>query len=195
MGLLSYFLDEEGNLSRRSGVLELSDGELMEATKALSELARSQAKQQEYVTTIMHDKELAIAELKAARSLFDQKLQEFLEEKFKLESKLILAKQDAVELAAQVEKLAEISFQQATAHILEDAQLRVSAAETFPTEAAYRIEEQIRNATGDVIVSIVEQAKDAIEKAMAAAEAVGDHTTKTMAAFTGSVGQETTLVG
>ncbi|KAL6953069.1 alpha-amylase [Sarracenia purpurea var. burkii] len=147
MGLLSYFLDEEGNLSRRSGVLELSDGELMEATKALSE---------EYVTTIMHDKELAIAELKAARSLFDQKLQEFLEEKFKLESKLILAKQDAVELAAQVEKLAEISFQQATAHVLGDAQLRVSAAETSAAEAAYRIEEQIRNATGDVIVSIVE---------------------------------------
>ncbi|KAL6967078.1 alpha-amylase [Sarracenia purpurea var. burkii] len=160
----------------------------MEATKALSE-----AKQQEYVTTIMHDKELAIAELEAARSLFNQKLQKFLEEKFKLESKLILAKQDVVELAAQVEKLSEIAFQQATTHILEDAQLRVSAAETSAAEAAYRIEEKIRNATGDVIVSIVEQAKDAIEKALAATEAAGDHTTKTMAAFTGSVDQETTL--
>ncbi|KAL6961189.1 alpha-amylase [Sarracenia purpurea var. burkii] len=153
----------------------------MEATKALSE-----AKQQEYGTTIMHDNELAIAELEAARSLFNQKLQEFLEEKFKLESMLILAKQDVVELAAQVEKLAEIAFQQVTAHILEDAQLRVSAAETSTAEAAYRIEEQIRNATGDVIVSIMEQAKDVIEKALAAAEAAGDHTTKTMAAFTGS---------
>ncbi|KAL6966825.1 alpha-amylase, partial [Sarracenia purpurea var. burkii] len=155
----------------------------------LEELARSQAKQQEYVTTIMHDKELAIEELAIAE------LEEFLEEKFKLESKLILAKQDDVELAAQVEKLAEIAFQQATAHILEDVQLRVSAAETSAAVAAYRIEEQIRNATGDVIVSTVEQAKDAIEKALAAAEAAGNHTTKTMAAFTGSVGQETTLVG
>ncbi|KAL7003332.1 alpha-amylase, partial [Sarracenia purpurea var. burkii] len=133
------FLDEEGNLSRRSGVLELGDGELTEATKALfevrsrqqiinkggdelpKELARPQAKQQEYVTTIMHDRGLAIVELEAARSLFSQKLQEFLEEKFKLESKLIPAKLDAVELAAQVGKLAEIAFQQAAAHILEDA--------------------------------------------------------------------------
>ncbi|KAL6989071.1 alpha-amylase [Sarracenia purpurea var. burkii] len=133
------FLDEEGNLSRRSGVLELGDGELTEATKALfevrsrqqiinkggdelpKELARPQAKQQEYVTTIMHDKGLAIVELEAARSLFSQKLQEFLEEKFKLELKLIPAKLDAIELAAQVGKLAEIAFQQAAAHILEDA--------------------------------------------------------------------------
>ncbi|KAL6973960.1 alpha-amylase [Sarracenia purpurea var. burkii] len=78
------------------------------------------------------------------------------------------------------------ALSEATAHILEDAQLRVSAAETSAAEAAYRIEEQIRNATGDVIVSIVEQEKDAIEKALAAAEAAGDHTTKTMAAFKGS---------
>ncbi|PSR87722.1 Alpha-amylase [Actinidia chinensis var. chinensis] len=199
------FLDAGGNPSGRSEVLESSEDELMEARKVLSEvqasqeaiekerdklleeLARSEAKQQEYVATIMHEKELAIAELEAAKSLFNQKLQESLEEKSNFESKLVLAKQDAVELALQVEKLAEIAFHQATDHILEDAQLRVSKAETSAAEAGYQIEERIRKATEGTIVSIVEHAKDAIEKALAVAETAGDHTTKAMALFTDSM--------
>ncbi|KAK6280002.1 hypothetical protein POUND7_020269 [Theobroma cacao] len=107
-----------------------------------------------------------------------------MEEKFSLESKLALAKQDAVELAVQVEKLAEIAFQQATSHILEDAQLRVSAAETLATESAYQIQEQIRNATEGTILSIVEQPKDATIKALDVVEKAGDQATKAVAAFT-----------
>ncbi|KAF5957558.1 hypothetical protein HYC85_004783 [Camellia sinensis] len=193
--------DGDGDPSVRSEVLEINEGELMEARKALSEaqarqeaiekerdqileeLARSEAKRQEYVATVMHNEDLAITELEAAKSLFNQKLQESVEEKFNLESKLVLAKQDAVELAVQVEKLAEIAFQQATAHILEDAQLRVSAAETSAAEAAYQIEERIQNATESTIVSIVEQAKDAIEKALSVAETASDHVSKAMALF------------
>ncbi|KAI8032661.1 hypothetical protein LOK49_LG01G03681 [Camellia lanceoleosa] len=193
--------DGDGDPSVRSEVLEINEGELMEARKALSEaqarqeaiekerdqileeLARSEAKRQEYVATVMHDEDLAITELEAAKSLFNQKLQESVEEKFNLESKLVLAKQDAVELAVQVEKIAEIAFQQATAHILEDAQLRVSAAETSAAEAAYQIEERIQNATEGTIVSIVEQAKDAIEKALSVAETASDHVSKAMALF------------
>ncbi|KAM2370816.1 hypothetical protein ACFX1X_045739 [Malus domestica] len=150
------------NTSGSSEVLNIEEDELMTARKALleaqarqgaiekerdqllEELACSEAKQQEYVATILHDKELAIAELEAAKSLFHQKLLESVEEKFSLESKLVLAKQDAVELAVQVEKLAEIAFQQATSHILQDAQMRVSAAETTAAEAAYQIEKQIK---------------------------------------------------
>lgn len=131
----------------------------------------------------MHEKELTIAELEAAKNLFHKKLQESVEEKFALESKLILAKQDGVELAVQVEKLAEIAFQQATSHILEDAQLRVSAAETSAAEAAYQIEEQIRSATEETILSIVDQSKSAIAKALAVAEAAGDRTRESVAAF------------
>ncbi|KAK6266780.1 hypothetical protein QUC31_017617 [Theobroma cacao] len=107
-----------------------------------------------------------------------------MEEKFSPESKLALAKQDAVELAVQVEKLAEIAFQQATSHILEDAQLRVSAAETLAAESAYQIQEQIRNATEGTILSIVEQSKDATIKALDVAEKAGDQATKAVAAFT-----------
>ncbi|OMP07813.1 hypothetical protein COLO4_07022 [Corchorus olitorius] len=193
--------DEDGYLSAGDELLEIKENELMEARRALSEaqarqeavekerdelledFARSEAKQKEYVAAILHDKELAISELESAKSLFHQKLHESVEEKFALESKLVLAKQDAVELAVQVEKLAEIAFQQATSHILEDAQQRVSAAETLAAESAYQIEEQIRNATEGTILSIVEQSKDAIAKALDVAEKAGDQATKAVAAF------------
>lgn len=155
-----------------------------ERDKLLEELARSKAKQQEYIDAIKHDKEVAIAELEAAKALFNQKLEQSVEQKFNLESKLVLAKKDAVELAVQVEKLAEIAFQQATSHILQDAQLKVSAAETSAAEAAYHIEEQIRLATEDTIVSVVEQSKDAIDKALAVAETAGEQTTKAFAVLT-----------
>ncbi|CAI9109831.1 OLC1v1009741C2 [Oldenlandia corymbosa var. corymbosa] len=154
-----------------------------ERDRLLEDLARSEAKQKEYVSTIMRDKEVAISELEAAKALFDQKLEQSVEDRFNLESKLVLAKQDAVELAVQVEKMAEVAFQQATSHILEDAKLKVSAAESFAADAAYQIEERIRHATEDTIVSIVEQAKDVIEKALAVAEAAGDQSTKAIAAF------------
>lgn len=195
----------DDNSSGRSELLEVNENELLEARQDLSEararleatekervelleeLARSEAKQEEYMATIMHDKNLAIAELEAAKALFNQNLQESVEEKFNLESKLVLAKQDAVELAVQVEKLAEISFQQATAHILEDAELRVSAAETSAAEAAYQIEERIRNAIEGTIMSVVEKSKEAIEKALAVAETASEQSTKVMATFTDSI--------
>ncbi|XWS30171.1 hypothetical protein CRYUN_Cryun24cG0094900 [Craigia yunnanensis] len=197
--------DENGYSSGRYKILEMKEEELIEIRRALSEaqarqealenerdqlleeFASSEAKQKEYVATILHDKELAISELKSAKSLFHQKLQESVEEKFALESKLVLAEQDAVELAVQVEKLAEIAFQQATSHILEDAQLRVSAAETLAAESAFQIEEQIRKGTEGTIFSIIEQSKDAITKALGVAERASDQATKAVAAFTDGI--------
>ncbi|XP_071915827.1 uncharacterized protein [Coffea arabica] len=194
--------DSDGDASGRSEVIGADEDEILATRNALAEararqdaiekerdllleeLARSEAKQQEYVATIMRDKEVAIAELEAAKALFNQKLEQSVEEKFNLESKLVLAKQDALELAVQVEKLAEIAFQQATSHILEDAKLKVSAAETAAAEAAYQIEEQILHATEGTIFSIVQQSKIAIEKALAVAESAGDQSTKAMALFT-----------
>lgn len=78
----------------------------------LEELARSEAKQKEYVAAILHDKEITSTELKATKSLFHQKLQASVEKKFTLESKLVLAKKkkNVVEFGVQVEKLTKISF-------------------------------------------------------------------------------------
>ncbi|XP_006363428.1 uncharacterized protein [Solanum tuberosum] len=204
---LTDFLDDgDGDSLEGSKVVGIDDNELLATRKSLSDvqarnetiekeryqllekLVQSEAKQKEYLSTVMHDKDLAIAELEAAKSLFNRKLDESLEEKFNLESKLVLAKEDAVELAVQVEKLAEIAFQQATTHILEDAQLRVSAAEASAAEAAFQIEEQIRTASEGAITRVLQQSKDAIEKALAVAESAGDHTTNAMAAFLDNMG-------
>ncbi|CAI8591915.1 unnamed protein product [Vicia faba] len=155
-----------------------------ERDQLLEELARSEAKKQEYVDAILHDKEVAISELEAAKSFFEKNLEESVEEKFSLQSKLVLAKQDAVDLAVQVEKLAEVAFQQATSHILQDAQLRISSAETTAAEAAQLIEKQIKDATEGTISSIIEKSKYAIERALAVAEEAGENAKKSMETFT-----------
>ncbi|KAJ4974127.1 hypothetical protein NE237_007301 [Protea cynaroides] len=171
------FLDTRTALSETQARLEHIE---KERGRLLEELARSEAKQKEYINTIKHDKEQAIAELEAAKSFFNQKLEESLDEKFSLESKVVLAKQDAIELAVQVEKMMEFAIHRATSHILEDAQVRVAVAETSAAEAAYDIEEQIRNATDGTILSIVKQSQDAIARALAVAEEISDNAKKTL---------------
>lgn len=158
-----------------------------ERDQLLGELAHSEVKHQEYVATVLRDKDLAMSELEAAKSLFHQKLQENVEQRFSLESKLVLAKHDAVELALQVEKLAENTFQQVTSFVLEDAQLRVSAAETSAAETTYQIEEKIRKATEGAILSIIEQSKDAIARSLDLAQKAGEQATKAMVASTDDI--------
>ncbi|KAF7803074.1 myosin-3-like isoform X1 [Senna tora] len=162
-----------------------TDGKLMateeEKDQSLEELACSEAKQLKFMTSILHDKEEAIAELEAAKSLYQHKLQES-EEEFILKSKLVLAKQDAVNLAVQVEKLAKVVFQLETSHLVEDAELRVSAAKTEEAEeAAHRTEKQIEDATYSKIPSIVKKSKVAIEKALDVTEEAVEHVKRTMA--------------
>lgn len=158
-----------------------------ERDQLLKGLSVAETKQKEYVATITHDKELAIGELEAAKSLFHDKLQQSMEEKLALESKLVLAKEDAVEIAVKVEKLVEIAFQQATSHAIEDALLRMSAVETSAADAAYHIEEQITNASEGTILSIVEHAKCAIEKALTVAEKTGDQVREAVTVFDSGV--------
>ncbi|GLU01825.1 hypothetical protein SLE2022_191080 [Rubroshorea leprosula] len=197
----THVVSSKGNGNEYSSGNEVFEGdELMAARKALSEakarqevlekerdqlleeLVRLESRNQEYVASILHEKDVAISELESAKSLFHQKLQESIEQRFSLESKLVLAKQDAVELAVKVEKLAENTFHQVTSYILDDAEQRVSAAETSAAEAAYQIEEKIRNATEGAIFSVIEQSKDAIAKALDMAERAGEHATTSAAA-------------
>ncbi|KAF2313663.1 hypothetical protein GH714_012636 [Hevea brasiliensis] len=160
----------DGLSSKGAEVSEDEENELMTAKKALSEaqatqeamekerdqlleeLARSEAKQQEHVATILHDKELAIAELEATKSLFHRKLQETALEKlvwnlsWSLQNKMLLNLQYKLK--------------------------------------AFQIEEQIRNATEGTILSVVEQSKDAIQRALDMAENAGDYAKKAVAIFT-----------
>ncbi|XP_024963847.1 uncharacterized protein LOC112504124, partial [Cynara cardunculus var. scolymus] len=118
-----------------------------ERDQLLKELATSKVKQQEFLAKVMDEKKMAI---KAAEKLFKKKLKDSVNKNFNLESKLVLAKQDAVELAVKVEKLAEIAFQQATSDILGDTQLNILAAETSAVETAYQVEEE--NETGRLVL-------------------------------------------
>lgn len=197
------FTDVVGDQDGSSGKNEVMgiDDELTVAKKALSEaqdrqeaiekerdhlleeLARSEAKKQEFITAILHDKEVAIAELEGAKSLFQKRLEESVEEKFTLQSKLVLAKQDAVDLAVQVEKLAEAAFQQATSHIIQDAQLRISSAETAAAEATHLIKKQIKDATEGTMSSIVEKSKYAVERALTVAEEASKHAKEAIETF------------
>ncbi|XP_039063684.1 uncharacterized protein LOC120208473 [Hibiscus syriacus] len=197
--------DEDGFTSRRNKNSDAKKDRLTETKRAFSEakargealekerdqlledFASSEAKQKENVASILHDKELVVSELESEKSLLHQKLQETVEEKSALESKLVLAKQDAVDLAVQVEKLAEIAFQQTTSHVLEDAKLRVSAAETLAAESAFQIEDQIRKSTEGTISSIIEESRDAIKEALDVAENASEQAMKAIAAFTNGI--------
>ncbi|KAK8693353.1 hypothetical protein V6N13_070938 [Hibiscus sabdariffa] len=194
--------DEDGFRSRRYEKSGKKKDDLTETRRALSEakarqealekerdelleeFASSEANQEENVASILHDKALAVSELELAKSQLHKKLQESVQEKSALESKLVHAKQDAVELAVQVEKIAEIAFQEATSQVLEDAKLRVSAAETLSAESAFQIEDQIRKSTEGTISSIIEESRDAIKEALDVAENASVQATKAIAAFT-----------
>ncbi|XP_047312838.1 uncharacterized protein LOC124916150 [Impatiens glandulifera] len=149
----------------------------------LQELEESEAILQKHAEAFRQDKEHAVSKQEAVTSQLGQNLQESIEEKVKLESKFVLAKKDAFELALQVEKLSEIAFQQATSYVLEDAKLRLSAAEARAAEAAYNAEKHIRNAAEGAIGSILERSKEAIEKALTIAGKDSDHATTNVDVF------------
>ncbi|MED6209034.1 hypothetical protein PIB30_050725 [Stylosanthes scabra] len=157
-----------GHLGRSEGAG--LDDELMATKKALAVVqARQDALEKERNQLL---EKLAQSEAKKTEYMS-------VEEKFSYESNPVLAKQDAVDFAVQVEKLAEIAFQQATSHILEDAQLKISSEEITAAEAAHLIEKQIKDATEGTIASIVEKSKFAIGRALAIAEEAHEHAKKT----------------
>eukprot|EP01018_Ginkgo_biloba_P014005 Gb_18574 [translate_table: standard] len=151
--------------------------------KATDELARVEVKQKEYADNLVHNTKLAVSELEAAKASFHQQIQKLLDEKLAVQSELVLAKEDAIDLAVQVEKFAEIAIQDATAHIVEEAKLRVSAAETSATEATHQVEEKLRNAANDGSVTVVTESKDLVDKSFAIAEAAREQANKANAAL------------
>ncbi|XP_052116794.1 uncharacterized protein LOC107486262 [Arachis duranensis] len=174
-------LEDELTMTKKALVVAQAKQDALEKERdqLLEKLAQSEAKKPEYMSAISDDNEVAIPEVEAAKSLFQKALKESVEERFALESKLVLAKQDAIDLAVQVEKLAEIAFHQATIHILQDAQLKISSAETTAAEGAHLIEKRIMDATESTVSSIVEKSEFAIGRALAIAEEASEHAKKT----------------
>ncbi|KAH9315241.1 hypothetical protein KI387_023868, partial [Taxus chinensis] len=151
--------------------------------KAIDKLGRAEAKLQEYAGNMVRNTELAVDELKSARAAFHQQLQKLIDEKLAMESELVLAKQDAIDLAVQVERFAEIAIQEATAHIVEEAKLSVSAAETSAAEAIQQVEEKLRNDTDAVVSTMLTESKGAIVKSLTIAEMARENANKAQTAL------------
>lgn len=60
--------------------------------KALDALDQAEAKLQEYADSVVHDTELAVAELKTIKAAFNEQLEKLVDQKFSIESELGLAK-------------------------------------------------------------------------------------------------------
>lgn len=151
--------------------------------KAIDELGQAEVKLQEYSANIIRNTELAVSELEAAKVAFHQQLQKLLNDKMAVESKLVLAKQDAIDLAVQVEKFAEVAIQEATAHIVEEAKLRVSAAETSAADVTHQAEERLKNAVDNAASTVVTESKGVIDKSLAIAQVAREQANKAQAAL------------
>ncbi|MCO5586005.1 hypothetical protein L7F22_039942 [Adiantum nelumboides] len=149
-----------------------------EKIEALKALAQAEAKLQEYAATVVQGTESALQEMQAAKDSFNMELQAILEQKLAVESELVLAKQDALELAVRVDKVADSIIKDTTANIAEDAMLKIAAARTSAAEAAHTVEEKIRSATVDTANALIKETRDAIEKSFAALEAAKEKAQK-----------------
>ncbi|KAI5079603.1 hypothetical protein GOP47_0005082 [Adiantum capillus-veneris] len=149
-----------------------------EKTESLKALAQAEAKLQEYAATVVQGTESALREMQAAKESFSTELQNILEQKLAVESELVLAKQDALELAVRVDKVADSIIKETTANIAEDAMLKIGAAKTSAAEAAFTVEEKIKSATLEVANAMIKETRDAIEKSFAALEAAKEKAQK-----------------
>lgn len=145
-----------------------------ERAEALKALAQAEARQQEYAASLVQSTETAMQEIQVARASFNTELQNIIEQKLAVETELVLAKQDAIELALSVEKIADTVLEEATAHLAKETQLKIAAVETSAAEAAAAVEERIKTAALDTANAVSRDMRDAIEKSFAALEAAKD---------------------
>eukprot|EP00250_Pteridium_aquilinum_P017935 c23849_g2_i1 orf=436-3144(+) len=147
-------------------------------TEALKALAQAEAKLQVYAATVAQGTESALQEMQAAKESFNKELQSILEQKLAVESELVLAKQDAIDLAVRVDRVADSIIKETTANLAEDAKLKIAAAKTSAAEANRTVEERIKCATLETANAMIKETRDAIEKSFAALEAAKDKAQK-----------------
>lgn len=171
-------LDVEGLRAALAAAQARTASVEIEKTEALKSLAQAEAKLQEYAMTVVQGTESALQEMQTAKESFSMELQSILEQKLAVESELVLAKQDALELAVRVDKVADSIIKETTANIAEDAMQKIAAARTSAAEAALTVEEKIKSATLDTANAMIKETRDAIEKSFAALEAAKEKAQK-----------------
>eukprot|EP00271_Cylindrocystis_brebissonii_P013285 TRINITY_DN329_c0_g2_i1.p1 TRINITY_DN329_c0_g2~~TRINITY_DN329_c0_g2_i1.p1 ORF type:complete len:1058 (-),score=276.27 TRINITY_DN329_c0_g2_i1:758-3931(-) len=141
-----------------------------EKLEALEAAAIAESKAQAYEQSMIATTEEAMAEVEAAKEAFKEELERSMKEKDALEAELRLVKNDSMDLAMKVERMAGIAAEDASMRVTEDAQLRLAEAKTDAAQAAAQVEERIRRAADEAAAAVIEEAKVTIEDALAAAE-------------------------
>ena len=138
--------------------------------QALEALAAEEAKSEEYTYSFVNNTEEATIKIEAVKNVFRTELDKISKSKAEVDHQLLLAKQDGIELALQVERIAESAILEVTFKVTEEAKMRVAEAETAAADAVSQVENRLRRAADDAATSVVMDARSAIEGAVLAAD-------------------------
>ena len=161
--------------------------------QALQALAAIRSKSQDSTKNLVQNTEEAVVELEAVKDAYRTELDKMSKAKKKVDLQLFEEKQESLDLAVRVEKIAELAISNATARIADEANLKVAAAETAAAEAIFQLEERVRHSADETSASVLMDARLALEEALAAAKTAKGQAEKAQACLVDQVGLQNEL--
>ena len=161
--------------------------------QALQALAAIRSKSQDSTKNLVQNTEEAVVELEAVKDAYRTELDKMSKAKKKVDLQLFEEKQESLDLAVRVEKIAELAISNATARIADEANLKVAAAETAAAEAIFQVEERVRHSADETSASVLMDARLALEEALAAAKTAKGQAEKAQACLVDQVGLQNEL--
>lgn len=161
--------------------------------QALQALAAIRSKSQDSTKNLVQNTEEAVVELEAVKDAYRTELDKMSKAKKKVDLQLFEEKQESLDLAVRVEKIAELAISNATARIADEANLKVAAAETAAAEAIFQLEERVRHSADETSASVLMDARLALEEALAAAKTAKGQAEKAQACLVDQVGLQNDL--
>jgi alpha-amylase len=160
--------------------------------QALQALAAIRSKSQDSTKNLVQNTE-GVVELEAVKDAYRTELDKMSKAKKKVDLQLFEEKQESLDLAVRVEKIAELAISNATARIADEANLKVAAAETAAAEAIFQVEERVRHSADEASASVLMDARLALEEALAAAKTAKGQAEKAQACLVDQVGLQNEL--
>lgn len=161
--------------------------------QALQALAAIGSKSQDSTKNLVQNTEEAVVELEAVKNAYKTEIDKMSKAKKKVDLQLLEEKQESLDLAVRVEKIAELAISNATARIADEANLKVAAAETAAAEAIFQVEERVRHSADEASASVLMDARLALEEALAAAKTAKGQAEKAQACLVDQVGLQNEL--
>lgn len=159
--------------------------------QALQALAAIRSKSQDSTKNLVQN--TGVVELEAVKDAYRTELDKMSKAKKKVDLQLFEEKQESLDLAVRVEKIAELAISNATARIADEANLKVAAAETAAAEAIFQVEERVRHSADEASASVLMDARLALEEALAAAKTAKGQAEKAQACLVDQVGLQNEL--